>query len=164
MSYFTRILPIVQKKLRTYCFGLLFGLSVLVNCSFGQTGAWLPAHSSPSFPRIMLSKSQRITASENITSKGFSEIASGVYQGAISLIPTNNTESSSRRERARIAKNTAFVVFMKYKWKQNQADTLTLQEADTLIKRVITLLNSINTTIPAISITNPSNYDDWQWR
>lgn len=161
MSNSTTTNPILQ---RAFSFSLIFALFAMINCSFGQSGAWFPEHSLPSYPRILLAKSELTEAKKNIISKGLAELASGVYQSAVAAIPGDNMESSSRRERARIAKNAAFVVLMNYKWVQNQAYTLTPAESDSLKKRVLSLLSTVNTFIPAISITNPSNYDDWQWR
>ncbi len=146
-----------------YFFSLIITLTAFENCCFAQTGSWLPANSSVTYPRILLNKSQISNVKENI-SKGHSDLISGVYQSALSPIPADNSESSARRERARIAKNAAFVLLMNYKWVQNKTDTLSTYEADSLKKRVLLLLNTLNSTIPAISITNPSNYDDWQWR
>ncbi len=132
--------------------------------TFSQTGAWTPDYSTATHPRILCGIQDTTTIRKNLRLGFLRTIFPNVYASALAAPPADNNESNNRRERARLAKNAAFIYFIGM---QPLADTVTTLEkaiANSLQSKVIELLSTINTTIPALSIANPGNYDDWQWR
>jgi hypothetical protein len=132
--------------------------------AFGQTGAWTPNYATATHPRILCGIQDTTTIRQYLRKGFLRTIFPNVYASALAAPPTDNNESNNRRERARLAKNAAFIYFISMQPLADSAAKLEEATANSLKTKVLELLSTINTTIPALSIANPGNYDDWQWR
>ncbi|MBK9249175.1 MAG: heparinase II/III family protein [Ignavibacteria bacterium] len=138
-------------------------LLLMTTQAFSQSGAWTPDYST-SHPRILCGINDTTTIRKYLRQGFLRDLFPNVYASALPKPPADNIESNNRRERARLAKNAAFIYFIGMQPLADSATNLEETTANSLKAKVIDLLNTINTTIPSLSITNPGNYDDWQWR
>ncbi|MFN8360518.1 MAG: heparinase II/III family protein [Candidatus Kapaibacterium sp.] len=132
--------------------------------ALGQSGAWTPNYATATHPRILCGIQDTGAIRKNLRLGFLRTIFPNVYASALAAPPVDNNESNNRRERARLAKNAAFIYFIGMQPLADSVTTLEKATANSLQSKVIELLSTINTTIPALSIANPGNYDDWQWR
>lgn len=116
------------------------------------------------FPRTLLVREEIPDTRARLEDPTMRFLYNGIYQSALGSIPSGNSTSDVRRSRGRIAKNAAFVLLIDRKPNGAPLVALTDSERITLTEKIIGLLESINIDITPISLTNPSGYDDWQWR
>ncbi len=152
--------------------GLAIFLALFLNARTGhaQQGAWRPLGADTAHPRTMLTPGELGLLRTQVSYSDFEPIFHGVYAGARGTASTDNTTSNGRRARAASAKNAAFVLMFGRKPRPhpNATDPHDEQLNDSdrieLRDKVLTLLSTVNTDVPAITLTNLAAYDDWQWR
>ena len=95
--------------------------------ALGQSGAW-----TPNYATATSAYSLRDTGygrhSQNLRERFLRTIFPNVYASALAAPPVDNNESNNRRERARLAKNAAFIYFIGM---QPLADSVTTLEKAT---------------------------------
>ncbi len=116
------------------------------------------------FPRTLLVRQEIPEVRARLSDPTIRYLYNGIYQSALSNIPSDNSTSNARRNRGGIAKNAAFVLLIDRKPDGAALVALTDSERIGLTAKIIGLLEAINIEITPISLTNPSGYDDWQWR
>lgn len=146
-------------KLKQYIFALIV-LSITV---FAQDGAWEPAGANTAYPRTILRSAELPDIRSSLGSGENLLLFQSVSANAFSEIPTG-TSLAERIERSHIAKNAAFVNILGKKYDSGSIVDLSPEESQTLIDKVITILETFPADIDRITILNPGIYDSWQWR
>lgn len=149
---------------------ILIALLLYAGTAHAQQGTWLPPGADTARPRTMLTPAELELLRTQASYSTFEPIFLGVYANARGTTSTDNATSNGRRARATSAKNAAFVLMFGRKPRPhpqvtdphdeqlNDSDRIELRE------KVLGLLNTVNTDVPAITLTNLAAYDDWQWR
>ncbi len=99
-----------------------------------------------------------------ISSTMLKQLLPSILSSAKAPIPSGNTESNDRRQRAILAKNAAFCAYIGKQIINNEIVDLSAAEILQLIDKAQKILIATNTSIPNLSITTPNAYEDWQWR
>lgn len=149
---------------------IVFALLLSAREGHAQQGAWRPLGADTSRPRTMLTPAELELLRTQASYSDFEPIFLGVYAGARGMASTDNTTSNGRRARATSAKNAAFVLMFGRKPRPHPKITdphdeqLNDSDRTELRAKVLSLLNTVNTEVPAITLTNLAAYDNWQWR
>jgi len=146
-------------KLKQYIFALIV-LSITV---FAQDGAWEPAGANTAYPRTILRSAELPDIRSSLGSGENLLLFQSVSANAFSEVPTG-TSLAERIERSHIAKNAAFVNILGKKYEGGSIVDLSPEESQTLIDKVITILETFPADVDRITILNPGIYDSWQWR
>ena len=129
-----------------------------------QTGEWIPDNANNVHPRGIMRSTDRAEIIRFIELNEQISLYHNVFSAAQNPIPTGNSTSNERRERATLAKNAAFCAIIGKSVQANTLTDLTEQEKQSLTEKALTILSELNTDIPELSITSPNAYEDWQWR
>lgn len=130
---------------------------------YGQ-GSWYPPNANLSYPRIVSNKDSIAAIQNNLLNEPQKSIYSAVYSNGMAALPIVNTSDNERRNRATRCKNAAFSYLINKKIVGNTLISIPMAERDTLLKHALTLLNTMNTLIDSITLSNLTAYDNWQWR
>lgn len=143
----------------------LFALLVLTySANAQQTGEWIPDNANRAHPRGIMLSTEREEIIRFIELNEHLQLYQNVFSAAQSSIPAGNSTSNERRERATLAKNAAFCLFIGKAVEGKTLRDVTEQEKQSLTEKSLRILSELNTDIPELSITTPSAYEDWQWR
>lgn len=147
----------MRKPLR-YSLLPIFVLCIITHSS-AQEGNWAPEDGTFSRPRTLLTPDELDGARERLGEAFFREIYAAVYRDVWNTgIPADSTSTNGRRARARLAKNTAFVLYIDRKVQDGEASALSPAEHETLRQKALQLLNGINPEIESVL-----GYTEWQW-
>lgn len=133
-------------------------------CLFAQ-GAYTPPNADYSFPRTMLQNEDLADVQASLADPVKQSAYAQIWNMAKQNPPTSNSSDSDRTVRSQIAKEAAFVYYMKRKYHSGNDNIVVLSAFDSLkyLDRSRDLLNSIN---PAVGYISNSYifYDEWQIR
>ncbi len=139
--------------------------SVLFNllsiCSFSQ-GAWLPPGADHSFPRTLADSAAVPSIRNTLNDPEILSLYHSIWQNACSVVPEENSSDTDRFNRAMIAKEAAFVILMDSKYENGTIQQLPSSEKDSLINKVVKLLQNINTHVGFQA--GWTFYNEWQHR
>ncbi|MCB2407720.1 heparinase II/III domain-containing protein [Hymenobacter lucidus] len=150
-----------MKQLSTTLFLLFF----LLHSAAAQTGSWYPPGADLSYPRTLLKAAAIPQVQAALLRPATQALYAGLYQSVEAAPAADNTSADGRRARATFAKNAAFVVLLERKSADGALSPLPTEEKAALIATTKTLLESINTNVEVFAtLSNPSSYNEWQWR
>ncbi len=136
----------------------------LFNCYvIAQTGSWNPTGADTSFPRTLFKSSDIQTVKSSLSDPQNLPLFAGIYTNASEAVLTDSSDAS-RLLNSNIAKNAAFVVTLSKKYSGGSIADISSDESAALIAKVISILESFDTAVDRITVSNPAIYDSWQWR
>ncbi|MCB2379196.1 heparinase II/III family protein [Hymenobacter sp. BT635] len=140
----------------------LFFVFLVVQTVVAQTGSWHPPGADASFPRTLLKASAVAQVQQALLRPERQALYASLYQSATAPPTSDNTSADGRRARATLAKNAAFVLLLD---RQPGNAPLSAAEKAALLASAQALLESINTSVEVYAtLSNPSSYNEWQWR
>ncbi len=140
-------------------------LTLLPLCAaVAQTGAWHPARAIERRPRVLINGDEIALLQARLDSGTYRTIYNAVFRDAFASVPADNTTSNGRRARATLAKNAVFVLLVDRGPAGPFFTTLSPGDRASLVATVERIFTECNTSVNAITIADPSAYDDWQWR
>ncbi|UOQ51082.1 heparinase II/III domain-containing protein [Hymenobacter cellulosivorans] len=143
----------------------LYLLFLLISTGRAQTGSWNPPGADQSYPRTLLRAEAVPAVQAALQQPTTQRLYQGLYQSAVVQPTTDNTSSDGRRQRATLAKNAAFVALLDRQVQNGAVSPLPAADKAALIASTRGLLETINTNVEVFAtLSNPSSYNDWQWR
>lgn len=112
-------------------------------------GAYTPANADYSYPRVYLDSSDADAIRASLYAPDKTEIYRGIWNTANSTAPIGNDDFGDRRQRAYIAKDAAYIAFMKkaYNSGTNTLSTLSAVDSALYVNKAIDLLENLNDTV-----------------
>ena len=139
---------------------LFFGFTLLLSTTIlAQSGNWNPAGANLSYPRTLTTISELDSVRFRLPEPERLLLYNQVFSHAFTAIPTNNSSSSDRRNRAKLAKNAAFILLINRQSGAGISHPLTSAQQQLLKATVKTLLQNLNTSVETVF-----NHTEWQWR
>ncbi len=137
-------------------------LTVLIPCRFFAQGSWNPPGLDPTFPRTLLDSLAVPAVRATLSDPEYLGLYGSIWSNANSAIPAGNSTNEDRAARSMIARDAAFVYLMDRKVSANTILPLSAAGRDSLLTRVLTLLEQINTVVDVG--TGWTFYNPWQHR
>ena len=125
-------------------------------------GSWNPPGPDPSFPRTLLDSIAVPTVRATLQDADRLFLFGSIWLNANSAIPAGNSTISERYTRSMIAREAAFVYLMDRKFSSNIIVPLSQNERDSILNRVLGLLEQMNTDVDVGTIW--TFYNPWQHR
>ena len=125
-------------------------------------GSWNPAGADLSFPRTVLDITAVPVVRASLNDPDHLSLYGSIWANANSIIPAGNSTIEDRATRSLIAKEAAFVYLMDRKFSANSVTPLSQGARDSLLNRVIGLLEQMNTDVDVGS--GWTFYNPWQHR
>ncbi len=142
---------------------LLMSITIAVSNTSAQTGAWNPSGADTSYPRTLFKSSEIQTVRTSLSNPEMLTLFQGVYNSAVQTVSTDSSDAS-RLVNSHVAKNASFVVILGKKYSSGSVVDLPSDESAALRAKVISILESFDTAVDRITVSNPAIYDSWQWR
>ena len=134
-------------------------LSLFAYTLYAQ-GEWIPSGSTFSRPRTLTTAGQLGAIQKGVGVEPFAPLYSALWNEVQNTKPpSGNSTSSERRERARIAKNAAFILLMNRKMSGITTSPLSAEDRNTITTTLFPLLRDLNP-----EVESALNYTEWQWR
>ena len=144
---------------RHLIFSLL--LIMLQSVLFAQ-GSWNPPGLDPGFPRTLLDSVAIPVVRATLADPDHLVLFESIWLNANSAIPPGNSTTDERTTRSVIAKEAAFVYLMDRKFSAGAIVPLSQNERDSLLARLIGLLEQMNTDVDVGTFW--TFYNPWQHR
>lgn len=155
-----KVCALMKKKNVTLC--ILF--VIFASCTISaQTGSWNPIGADTAFPRTIFKSSDIQAVRSSLTDPQIVVLFNGVYNNASQTV-LNDSSDASRLFNSHIAKNAAFVVLLGKKYSEGAIIDLPAEESAVLSTKVLSILETFDTAVDRITVSNPAIYDSWQWR
>ncbi|MFZ4521947.1 MAG: hypothetical protein ACOYNC_09585 [Bacteroidales bacterium] len=142
---------------------LVYYLLILsLPCRVFSQGSWTPTGADPTFPRTVLDSTAVPVVRASLNDPDHLTLYGSIWANANSAIPAGNSTIEDRAARSLIAKEAAFVYLMDRKYSANTITPLSQGARDSLLNRVIGLLEQVNTDVDVGS--GWTFYNPWQHR
>ncbi|MGE3802555.1 MAG: heparinase II/III family protein [Candidatus Kapaibacterium sp.] len=134
-------------------------LSLFAYTLYAQ-GEWIPSSGTFSRPRTLTTLGELSAVRKGVVVEPYRSLYSAMWDEVWNTEPPiGNSTSNERRERARMAKNAAFLLLINIHLSATTTSQLSVEERNSLTGKMLPLLRDLNP-----DVETALNYTEWQWR
>ncbi|MDP1622825.1 MAG: heparinase II/III family protein [Bacteroidales bacterium] len=143
-------------------FLVVYLLLFFMPCRFFAQGSWNPPGLDPAFPRTIIDSADIQAVRGSLQDPDHLLLYGAIWTNANAPIPAGNTAIFDRYARSMIAREAAFAYLMDRKFSSSTIIPLSQNDRDSLLTRVLGLLEQMNTDVDVGTFW--TFYNPWQHR